>query len=399
MSGALRATGRQPAERLAQACDVKVPIAEARGARGRSEPRRESAQRTDAMMQETKNEGAIAKRLQSSWWEFGRPADTAPRPLLIFEPGGAIAGNVNRHLVQWRTRDGFVELLSAAGQVTSRFGEIELDENRRLKLKGLSLQETGEPAERVLIEAKSMAYDFGSRGAARRNLVVMRAGNACLFPEWTPTPTRSWDLAISFYGEGRPDWGQEYFHVAKGPKWEPIYLWLSANPQLLNQYDYIWFPDDDIMTTWKNVDDLFQVCRDYDLQLAQPALTDDSFRNFPVAFQDPNCLLRFTVWVEGMVPLFRADALRLCMPVMQEPSRYGWGHDWIWPMLLGYPPNKIAVIDRCAVKHTRPLGVNTDHQVANAEMSHIVRKFGARFMDQRVRGRISLSPEPGHFVP
>jgi hypothetical protein len=351
------------------------------------------------MVQEGNDEGAIANRLQSSWWEFGRPADTAPKPLLSFERGGGIAGYVNRHQVQWRIRDGFLELLSAAGLVTSRFGEIELDENRRLKLKGCSLEETGEMAARVLIEAKNIVRDFGSRSAVRRNLVIMRAGNAALFPQWTPTPTRSWDLAISFYGEGQPDWGQEYFHVAKGPKFYPIYLWLSANPQILRHYDYIWLPDDDILTTWKNVDDLFQICRDYDLQLAQPALTDDSFRNFPVLFQDPNCLLRFTVFVESMVPMFRADALRLCMPVMQEPTIYGWGHDWIWPMLLGYPPNKIAVIDSCAVKHTRPLGVNTDHQVAQAEMIQIANKFGARFMDQRVRGRISLTPEPGHFVP
>ena len=351
------------------------------------------------MTQEVVDEGAVARRLQGSWWEFGRPGDAAPKPLVTFDRNGEILGFVNRRQVQWQVNDGALEFLGANGQVTSRFGEFELSDDKRLMLKGKGLEDSGETDDRVLIEAKSISHDMTSGSGSRRNLVVMRAGDAGLFPQWKPAPTRSWDLAISFYGQGRPEWGQEYFHVAKGPKWQPIHLWLASNPQLLRQYDYIWFPDDDIMTTWENVDDLFQVCRDFDLQLAQPALTSDSFRNFPVTFQDPNSLLHFTVWVEGMVPLVRADALKLCMPVMQEPSRYGWGHDWIWPMLLVYPQNKIAIIDRCAVKHTRPLGVNTDHAVANAEMFQIVQKFGARCMDQRVRGRISLTPEPVHFVP
>lgn len=206
-------------------------------------------------------------------------------------------------------------------------------------------------------------------------------------------------MAISFYGEGRPEWGQEYFIPAKGPKWEPIYHWLSANPEIIGRYDYIWFPDDDIMTTWENVNAFFQICRDYDLQLAQPALSHNSFVCHKVTEQDPTCLLRFTVFVEGMVPVFRSDALRLCLPVFQEESRFGWGHDWVFPMLLGYPPNKIAIVDACPVRHTRPPAINTDLEVANRQLAQVVFKYGAKFMDHRVRGRIFLEPEPGVFVP
>ena len=31
------------------------------------------------------------------------------------------------------------------------------------------------------------------------------------------------------------------------------------------------------------------------------------------------------------------------------------GIDWLWPKLLGYPKNKIAIIDDCIVLHTRPV--------------------------------------------
>jgi hypothetical protein len=111
-----------------------------------------------------------------------------------------------------------------------------------------------------------------------------------------------------------------------------------------------------------------------------------------VTRQQTDCLLRFTFFVEVMAPAFRADALRLCLPVMQEDTRYGWGHDWVFPKLLGYPENKIAIVDACAVEHTRPVASNTDMSLAFHEMRRISEKYGATFMDHRVRGCIFREP-------
>ena len=230
----------------------------------------------------------------------------------------------------------------------------------------------------------------------RRNLVMMRAGNNGVLPNWAQASSRSWDLAISFYGDGQPDWGQEYFIQEKGPKWQPIHRWISSNPQLLKQYDWFWFPDDDILTSHENANEFFRVCRGFDLQLAQPAiLRDGSYASFDVTWQHADFLLRFTMFVEGMMPAFRSDALRLCLPVMQEESRFGWGLDCVFPMLLGYPENKIAIIDACAVAHTRPVGGNTDLTVARREMTTITGKYGAKVMDHRIRGCIFREPQPG----
>ena len=225
---------------------------------------------------------------------------------------------------------------------------------------------------------------------------MMRAGNNGVLPNWAQASSRSWDLAISFYGDGQPDWGQEYFIQDKGPKWQPIHRWISSNPQLLKQYDWFWFPDDDILTSHENANEFFRVCRGFDLQLAQPAiLRDGSYASFDVTWQHADFLLRFTMFVEGMMPAFRSDALRLCLPVMQEESRFGWGLDCVFPMLLGYPENKIAIIDACAVAHTRPVGGNTDLTVARREMTTITGKYGAKVMDHRIRGCIFREPQPG----
>ena len=138
---------------------------------------------------------------------------------------------------------------------------------------------------------------------------------------------------------------------------------------------------------------------EFDLQLAQPARTSDSYILHEVTRQKLDYKLRFTLFVEGMVPVFRADALRLCLSVMGEESRFGWGHDWIFPMLLGYPENKIAIVDAYSVTHTRPAGINTDINIANQQLRTIIDKYGAKFMDHRVRGCIFIDPQPGEFQP
>jgi hypothetical protein len=307
---------------------------------------------------------------------------------------GSIVGYFNANEASWRISDGCLEFLDTKGRPTTRFSETATDAEGRLELNGAFLP--GPPGARhVLRELPTGGTLVSVRASSRRNLVVMRAGDKALYPNWPTAALRNWDLAISFYGDGSVDWGQEYFLSQTGPKWQPVHTWFTANPHLLRQYDYFWFPDDDIMTSWENVNDLFDICRRYELQLAQPALTGDSYRFHEVTIEQPDYLLRFTVFVEGMVPMFRADTLRLCLPVMQEVSRFGWGHDWVFPKLLGYPPNRIAIVDACAVTHTRPAGVNTDSKLANRQLRELVTKYGAKFMDHRVRGVIFRCPLPG----
>jgi hypothetical protein len=347
-------------------------------------------------MSENTNEDALEQRVRNSLWEFGREEGGVIAPAIRFDARGKITGHVHHNEVSWRIDQGRLEFIASSGAISTRFVEQSVGEEGRLTLSG---RFGGGDSIFRLRELNEAPVATSEGVVARRNLVVTRAGNSALFPDWKPAASRSWDLAVSFYGEGRPEWGQEYFHAARGPKWEPIHHWLTADREIISRYDYIWFPDDDILTTWENVNDLFQVCHDYDLQLAQPALTSDSFICHAVTKQDPNCLLRFTAFVEGMVPVFSSGALRLCLPVLQEESRFGWGHDWVFPMLLGYPPSKIGIVDACPVKHTRPPGANTDFAMANTQMAQVVYKYGAKFMDHRVRGRIFRQPEPGVFVP
>ncbi|MFG6449223.1 DUF707 domain-containing protein [Roseateles sp. BYS180W] len=192
----------------------------------------------------------------------------------------------------------------------------------------------------------------------RRNLVILRAGDGSLHRGWIAEPNRDFDLFISYYGKQadmhRAD--ADYYEQRPGPKWSCIADLLSEHPELLNQYDAFWFPDDDLAATTETLNRMFGLFHGFALALAQPALTRDSYHSWDVLLQRPEHILRFTSFVEVMAPLFEKSALKACLHTFGQ-SRSGWGLDWVWPHLAGRGrKDAIAVLDATPVKHTRPLG-------------------------------------------
>jgi hypothetical protein len=204
----------------------------------------------------------------------------------------------------------------------------------------------------------------------RRNLVVVRAGDASLHRQWLKGRTRDFDLFISYYGSppGRHRDDGDFYEARRGPKWPGIAALLQHNPELLDRYESFWFPDDDLACDTATIDRMFAFFCAYRLCLAQPALTRDSYYTWDTLLQDQRCHIRYSGFVEVMAPIFSREALRVCRPTFSE-SRSGWGLDWVWPTLcrdagLG----RIAIIDATPVHHTRPVGGGGDLYKNHPEM-------------------------------
>lgn len=189
----------------------------------------------------------------------------------------------------------------------------------------------------------------------RKNCVISAVGHGSLHRGWMGKG-RSFDLHLIVYDESMMqflDDGDNVCHI-KGFKLKVIYKYLTKNPHILSQYDYFFFPDDDICMDVETINRLFMVMNELGLEIAQPSLKRMSYYSWPHTLQNKVCKLRYTNFVEMMVPCFSQSALRKVLFTFNENTT-GWGTEMHWPLLLTTNHRDMAVVDAISVLHTRPI--------------------------------------------
>jgi len=229
----------------------------------------------------------------------------------------------------------------------------------------------------------------------RRALVIVRAGDSSLHEGWLAGGDRNWDLLVSYFGDD-PDRfrGDDVRRVdAKGPKWPALHALVTEHAEEIGAYEYVWLPDDDLAADQGAINRLFDLCREYRLELAQPALSPDSHLGHAITLRNRSFRLRFTNFVEIMAPCFSARFLRRCASSFGE-NLSGWGLDYLWPSWVS-DPERIAIIDAAMVRHTRPVGgpnyrVLTERGItARDELLALVARYGIRAATRFVTGGIT----------
>jgi hypothetical protein len=165
---------------------------------------------------------------------------------------------------------------------------------------------------------------------------------------------QNFDYALSYFGDDEPHAdGAVFVHKQKGAKWPGLERTIAAHWDTIQQYRYVWLPDDDLLCQPELVSRMFSICDDLQLDLAQPALTRDSYFTHLISMQHSEFQLRFTNFVEIMAPILSIDMLARVFPTLAG-NVSGYGLDNLWPRLTRL--GKVAVIDDTPVKHTRPVG-------------------------------------------
>lgn len=234
------------------------------------------------------------------------------------------------------------------------------------------------------------------RARRARNLVIVRAGDGSLHENWIAGPRRDFDLFVSYFGgtHARFEAGADYYEARPGPKWPSIAALLREHAAIVDAYDCVWLPDDDLAADTPTIDRMFAFFHAHRLALAQPALTLDSHCQWRTLLQQPGSQLRHGRFIEIMAPLFGREALQACAPSFDE-SASGWGLDWLWPLLCDRAGlDGIAVIDATPVRHTRPCGGELYRRHPELDprkdAARLVRKFGLEEM--RAVARWSFGP-------
>lgn len=221
-----------------------------------------------------------------------------------------------------------------------------------------------------------------------RNLVVAPCGNAStLFAtHWLNEPAaKEFDVCLLFYHAeiNDPTLPQQvkYFYHLKDFKYRMLHaLFTTVAPQLLEEYDYFYFIDDDIALSTADINRMFSLSRAFGMSITQASLSHNSFCSWPIFKRKADCMLRYMGQVEVMAPLFSQDALRQCLVSFNE-NKSSWGLDSVWPKILGYPQNKLGVFDAVVMEHTRPVGGGELYKKIKAdpyeEWEAVIQKYGA----------------------
>ena len=163
------------------------------------------------------------------------------------------------------------------------------------------------------------------------------------------------DFLIFVYDEtpfDEPTFHSCRFIYEKGTKWP--YLKKYLTPSFCKSYDYLFFWDDDIEIKNFSFRQFIEIMRRNALEMAQPALTRDSFHSTVLTLQVEGKIGRFTDFVEIMVPVFTQVAWSKFWEMMAfENNLWGWGYDLIAKSFCRY--QRMGIIDNQTVKHTRPV--------------------------------------------
>lgn len=236
-----------------------------------------------------------------------------------------------------------------------------------------------------------------------RSLVVVRGGDKSLHMQWwCPKKNRSYDLALSYFGDNVEFWKDkcDFFHHFKGSKWEGLNDFIKKNIELVDKYDFIWFPDDDIWMHQKDLELFFTICKENDFIISQPSLMKGSFYSWDITCQK-EYIYRNTNFVEVMAPCFKVATFHHFYPSFQENTS-GWGLEWLWWKIaenLGI--NNFAIIDQVAMLHTREVGTagtGGAKRTPNEEMTELFEKYNLQPTSPQVLGYVENYTQPKAFL-
>jgi hypothetical protein len=191
------------------------------------------------------------------------------------------------------------------------------------------------------------------------NLVVVRAGKHSLHPTWIDSAGHEapdFDLLVAAYHEDamKEDARHATHRFIPGTKvrgWNTV---LNDCSDLLHAYQRVALIDDDIRTNAATLNQCFAVGTEHNLSLWQPSLSHDSFATYAASLQNERFLLRHVNCIEMMCPFFKVSTLKKLSRLFT--LGFESGIDLVWCSAVREMGGKCAIVDACAVTHTKPVG-------------------------------------------
>jgi hypothetical protein len=200
----------------------------------------------------------------------------------------------------------------------------------------------------------------------KSHVVIAVTGDVSQVPNWmlhfqeTENVAANWDIIALFYGDNPYYDCPQCIAIQRqqGAKFNLIYQFMQTplwKDTLRHQYSSMMIADDDLIMDVHSLNIAFEIFTRYNLTLAQQSVckVDNSYTIWDPLYQEKENALRYVNWVEIMAPIFKADFFNKKVNYTLQHAFSGFGLDSVWPSLLGYPKDKIAIIDAVCMAHPR----------------------------------------------
>ena len=208
----------------------------------------------------------------------------------------------------------------------------------------------------------------------KKDCVISAVGYKSLHKGWSKGKESAlFDLHLIVYDQSFNVFydDADFVSYRRGYKLKLVFDYLQHHPEYLEHYEYFFIPDDDIQTDASQISRLFELMKEHHLEIAQPSLSNSYFSH-PHTLRDRYCLLRYTNFVEMMLPCFSRKALKKVLHTFNA-NESGWGTEYHWAKLIGSNHLDMAIIDQIHMVHTRP--VQSFDQKKVQEVSEYIKKY------------------------
>lgn len=195
--------------------------------------------------------------------------------------------------------------------------------------------------------------------AGPKILIIIRAGAGSIHRSWSWTTNGFADIALSIYDDADfPGENVKYFHRAAGGKFPGIKAFFEAHPSVLENYDYYWLFEDDLVLPLESLRRISMLLGAFPFELSAPSLSYYSYFTWPITVRNSRFIFRATDFVEVMAPIMSVHFLRAALVAFND-NFSGWGHEWLWRKLLNKRSGFAAIFDCAPITHSRPFGSGT----------------------------------------
>ena len=136
-----------------------------------------------------------------------------------------------------------------------------------------------------------------------RNMIFTSAGDNTDFVKlWCSKDKQNYDIYVFYYGKNSDNftlYEQNVIHIERssGSKFQNFYKFWNKYPEVINEYDRFFILDDDIEIRSNDINNMFNLSREYNLDICAPSFTHESKISHEVTKHRPNIFLSYTNFV------------------------------------------------------------------------------------------------------